>query len=163
MSPLHTGQGEALHELSLSRLIDAPRTRVFRAWTDPQLLARWWGPHGMTTPLCEMQLWVGGLFRTVLRAPDGSEYPSQGVFLEIVAPERIVFTDAFGPGWVPSARAFMTAAVTLEDLHGKTLYTARAWHWSAADRQAHEEMGFHRGWGESLDRLVALVSGPLDD
>ena len=49
------------------------------------------------------------------------------------------------------------------DLHGKTLYTARAWHWSAVDRQAHEEMGFHRGWGESLDRLVALVSGPLED
>lgn len=163
MSLLQSGQGEALHELSLYRLIDAPRSRVFRAWTDPHLLSRWWGPHGMTTALCEMQLWVGGLFRTVLRAPDGSEYASQGVFLEITAPERIVFTDAFGPGWVPSGKAFMTAVVTLDDLHGKTLYTARAWHWSAVDRQAHEEMGFHRGWGESLDRLVALVSGPLDD
>lgn len=163
MSLLQSGQGEALHELSLNRLIDAPRSRVFRAWTDPHLLSRWWGPHGMTTALCEMQLWVGGLFRTVLRAPDGSEYASQGVFLEITAPERIVFTDAFGPGWVPSGKAFMTAVVTLDDLHGKTLYTARAWHWSAVDRQAHEQMGFHRGWGESLDRLVALVSGPLDD
>lgn len=163
MSPLQTGQGTVQHELSISRLIDAPRTRVFRAWTDPHLLARWWGPEGMTTPLCEMQLWVGGLFRTVLRAADGSEYPNQGVFLDIVAPERIVFTDAFGPGWVPSNKAFMTAVVTLDDLQGKTLYTARAWHWSAGDRQAHEAMGFHRGWGESLDRLVALVSGPLDD
>ena len=86
MSPLQTGQGAVQHELSISRLIDAPRARVFRAWTDPQLLARWWGPHGMTTPLCEMQLWVGGVFRTVLRAPDGSEYPNQGVFLDIVAP-----------------------------------------------------------------------------
>ncbi|KJK06138.1 MULTISPECIES: SRPBCC family protein [Pseudomonas] len=150
--------GTVLHELSLSRLIDAPRSKVFRAWTEPDLLAQWWGPNGMTTPLCEMQLWVGGLFRTVMRAPDGTEYPNQGVFLEIVTPSRIVFTDAFGPGWVPSNRAFMTAVVTFEDVQGKTQYTARAWHWSAADCLAHEEMGFYRGWGESLDRLVALVT-----
>lgn len=148
----------APYELSLTRLIDAPRTKVFRAWTEPELLAQWWGPNGMTTPLCEMQLWVGGLFRTVMQAPDGAEYPNQGVFLEIVVPERIVFTDAFGPGWVPSNKAFMTAVVTFEDVQGKTQYTARAWHWSAADCLAHEEMGFHRGWGESLDRLVALVT-----
>lgn len=70
------------------------------------------------------------------------------MFLEIVAPERIVFTDAFGPGWVPSTKAFMTAVVTFEEFHGKTLYTARAWHWNAADCQAHDDMGFHRGWGK---------------
>ena len=116
----------------------------------------------MTTPLCEMQLWVGGLFRTVMQAPDGTEYPNQGVFLEIVPPERFVFTDAFGLGWVPSNRAFMTVVVTFEDAQqGKTQYTARAWHWNAADCLAHEEMGFHRGWGESLDRLVALVTSQM--
>ena len=106
------------------------------------------GPHGMTTPECEMQLWVGGLFRTLMRAPDGSEYPTQGVFLEIAAPRRLVFTDAFGPGWVPSDKAFMTAVISFDEEHGKTRYTARAWHWNAADSRAHEEMGFHRGWGE---------------
>lgn len=163
MSLAPASQGTAQHELSLSRLIAAPRKKVFRAWTEPALLARWWGPHGMTTPECEMQLWVGGLFRTVMRAPDGTEYPNQGVFLEIVAPERIVFTDAFGPGWVPSAKAFMTVQVTLEDVHGHTQYTARALHWSAADCQAHEQMGFHRGWGESLDRLVHLVTQQMPD
>ena len=73
-------------ELSISRLIDAPRSKIFRAWTEPPLLAQWWGPHGMTTPECEMDLWVGGQFRTLMRAPDGSEYPTMGVFLEIVAP-----------------------------------------------------------------------------
>ena len=88
-------------ELSISRVIDAPRSRVFRAWTEPSLLQQWWGPHGMTTPECEMNLWVGGLFRTLMRAPDGAEYPTQGVFLEIVAPRRLVFTDAFAPGWIP--------------------------------------------------------------
>lgn len=158
MSLAPTGYTAAAHELSLSRLIDAPREKVFRAWTEPQLLARWWGPHGMTTPECELQPWAGGLFRTVMRAPDGTEYPNQGVFLEIVAPERIVFTDAFGPGWQPSAKAFMTVVVTFEPVQGRTLYTARALHWSAADCEAHEQMGFHRGWGESLDRLVSLVT-----
>jgi uncharacterized protein YndB with AHSA1/START domain len=120
-------------ELSISRLIDAPRTRIFRAWTEPQLLAQWWGPHGMTTPECEMDLWVGGQFRTLMRAPDGSEYPTQGVYLEIVAPQRIVFTDAFKPGWTEE------------------------------DRQAHEAMGFHDGWGQSLDRLVTLVTEGMRD
>jgi uncharacterized protein YndB with AHSA1/START domain len=100
------------HELVITRLIDAPRERIFAAWTDPKQLARWWGPHGMTTPVCEMDLRPGGVFRTVMRARDGTEYPHAGVFLELVAPERIVFTDAFGAGWQPSAQPFMTAIVT---------------------------------------------------
>lgn len=163
MSLQPAGPATAEHELSISRLIDAPRTKVFRAWTEPELFAQWWGPHGMTTPICEMELWVGGLFHTVLRAPDGSEYPSQGVFLEIFAPQRIVFTDAFRPGWIPSKKAFMTVIVTLDDVHGHTRYTARALHWSATDCQVHEEMGFHRGWGESLDRLVDVVTRKMPD
>lgn len=150
-------------ELSISRLIDAPRRRVFRAWTDPELLKLWWGPHGMTTPECTMQLWPGGVFSTLMRAQDGSEYPSQGVFLEIEAPRRIVFTDAFLPGWVPAAKPFMTGVVTLDDVHGKTRYSASAWHWNEQDQASHEAMGFHQGWNESLDRLVDLVTGPLLD
>ncbi|WP_321367759.1 SRPBCC family protein [Pseudomonas extremaustralis] len=146
-------------ELSISRLIDAPRSRVFRAWTEPALLQQWWGPHGMTTPECEMNLWVGGLFRTLMRAPDGTEYPTQGVFLDIIAPRRLVFTDAFMPGWIPSGKPFMTAEVTLQEVEGdKTLYTARAMHWSLEDKLAHEAMGFHQGLGQSLDRLEALVT-----
>ena len=163
MSIPHAGAQPAAFELSISRLIDAPRTRVFRAWTEPQWLAQWWGPHGMTTPECEMDLWVGGLFRTLMRAPDGSEYPTSGVFLEIHAPQRLVFTDAYAPGWIPSGKPFMTAEVTFDDVDGKTLYTARAMHWSEADRQAHEGMGFHEGWGQSLDRLEALVTSGMPD
>jgi uncharacterized protein YndB with AHSA1/START domain len=144
-------------ELSLSRIVAAPRERVFRAWTTQFPL--WWGPHGMTTPFCEMDLRPGGVFRTVMRAPDGTEYPTKGVFLEVVAPERIVFTDAFGPGWLPDPDAFLTAITTFEDLGGnRTQYTARALHWTVANRKKHEKMGFHQGWGESLDRLVALVT-----
>jgi len=153
----------AAHALSISRIIDAPRQKIFRAWTEPALLVQWWGPHGMTTPECEMDLWVGGQFRTLMRAPDGNEYPTMGVFLEIFAPQRLVFTDAFLPGWIPSGKAFMTAEVLLEELEGKTRYTARALHWSEEDRQAHEAMGFHDGWGQSLDRLETLVTQGMPD
>ncbi|WLH02529.1 SRPBCC family protein [Pseudomonas beijingensis] len=153
----------APYALSISRVIDAPRQKIFRAWTEPGLLAQWWGPHGMTTPECEMDLWAGGQFRTLMRAPDGSEYPTMGVFLEIFAPQRLVFTDAFLPGWIPSGKAFMTAEVLLEEVDGKTRYTARALHWSEEDRQAHEAMGFHDGWGQSLDRLETLVTQGMPD
>jgi uncharacterized protein YndB with AHSA1/START domain len=85
------------------------------------------------------------------------------VFLEIDAPRRLVFTDAFLPGWIPSGKPFMSAEVTFEEVAGKTRYTARAMHWSEADKQAHEAMGFHQGWGESLDRLVTLVTTGMPD
>lgn len=144
-------------ELVLTRIIDAPRERIYHAWT--KQLSQWWGPHGMTTPFVEMDLRPGGEFRTVMRAPDGTEFPTKGVFLEVVENERIVFTDAFDAGWQPSTDIFFTAITTFESLpDGKTKYTARALHWTAADRAKHEKMGFHQGWGESLDRLVTLVT-----
>jgi uncharacterized protein YndB with AHSA1/START domain len=144
-------------ELVLTRIIDAPRERVFATWT--QRLPEWWGPHGTVTTVCEMELKPGGVFRTVMRTPDGTEYPTRGVFLEIVAPERIVFTDAFEPGWRPSRDAFFTAVTTFEALaDARTKYTARALHWTVAKREWHERMGFYQGWGESLDRLAALLT-----
>jgi uncharacterized protein YndB with AHSA1/START domain len=143
-------------ELVISRLIDAPRGRVFKAWTHQ--FSDWWGPHGMTTPVVEMDLRPGGVFRTVMRAPDGTDYPTKGVFLEVVEPERIVFTDAFEPGWLPAPDLFFTAVITLDDVNGKTRYTARALHWTVASREQHEAMGFYQGWGESLDRLALLVT-----
>jgi uncharacterized protein YndB with AHSA1/START domain len=144
-------------ELVISRIIPAARERLFIAWTTE--FRHWWGPHGMTTPFCEMDLRPGGIFRTVMRAPDGTEFPTKGVFLEVVAPERIVFTDAFAAGWMPDADRFFTAITTFEDVGGgKTRYTARALHWTVEDCHRHEKMGFHQGWGESLDRLAALVA-----
>lgn len=144
-------------ELRLTRDIAATPARLFRAWTTQ--LPCWWGPHGMTTPFCEMELRPGGSFRTIMRAPDGTEYPTRGVFLEIVENARIVFTDAYDTGWSPNPDAFFTAITTFEALPGgRTRYTARALHWTAANRQKHEKMGFHHGWGESLDRLIALVT-----
>jgi uncharacterized protein YndB with AHSA1/START domain len=143
-------------ELVIMRIIDAPRPRVFKAWTSQ--FAQWWGPHGMTTPFHEMNLRPGGIFRTVMRAPDGAEYATRGVFLEVVENERIVFTDAFDPGWVPHPNLFFTAITTFADLPGgKTAFTARALHWTAESCVQHEKMGFYQGWGESVERLATLA------
>lgn len=154
-----TAKSEPLseRELVITRIIDAPREKIWKAWTTQ--LQLWWGPHGMTTPFCKMDLRPGGIFRTVMRAPDGTEYPTKGVFLELVEPERIVFTDAYDADWVPASDIFFTAITTFEALPGnRTKYTARALHWTAGNREKHEQMGFHQGWGESLDRLVSLVT-----
>lgn len=146
-------------ELALMRFVDAPPERVFAIWT--RRFREWWGPHGMTTPSCEMELRPGGVFKTVMRAPDGSEYPTRGVFLEVVAGERIVFTDAFDPGWRPHPGIFVTAVTTFERHDAdRTRLTARALHWTEEACARHAAMGFAQGWGESLDRLAALAELP---
>lgn len=142
-------------ELSVSRIIEAPRETAHKVWTDPSLITQWWGPHGMSVPECEMELRPGGTFRLLMKMDD-KEFPSEGVFLD-VSPQRIVFTDAYVRAWIPSRKAFMTCVTTF-DPHGPgTLYTARARHWSAEDRDAHEKMGFHDGWAQMADRFKALV------
>lgn len=146
-------------ELVVARVIDAPRDRVYRTWVTR--LRHWWGPHGTTTTDCEMDLRPGGVFRTVMRAPDGTDHPTKGLFLEVVENERIVFTDAFETGWRPSPGIFFTAIITFEALPGdKTRCTVRAVHWTNEDREKHERIGFHQAWGECLDRLVTLATHP---
>src|SRR5208282_1015543 len=88
-----TATQSAERELVITRIFDAPRELVFKAWTDPRHVAQWWGPKGFTNPVCEMDVRPGGALRIVMRAPDGSEYPMTGIFREIVAPERLVFTN----------------------------------------------------------------------
>ena len=85
---------ELRRELTLTRVFRAPRALVFQAWTDPKHLSQWWGPKGFTNPVCEEDARVGGALRIVMRAPDGAEYPMIGVFREVVAPERLVFTNS---------------------------------------------------------------------
>lgn len=147
-------------ELTLTRIINAPPAQVYTVWTGR--FQEWWGPHGMTTPVCEMDLRAGGVFKTVMRAPDGTEYPTRGTFLEVRPNERIVFTDAFDPGWQPNPDIFFTAITTFEALPGgKTRLTARALHWTAESCARHEKMGFRQGWGECLDRLAGVTLNGL--
>jgi uncharacterized protein YndB with AHSA1/START domain len=145
-------------ELVLTRLIDAPREKLFRAWTDAELLKRWFAPLPYTTPIAELDVRPGGASMIVMRAPDGTDMPLKGIYLEVVKNERLVFTDAYTKAWEPSDKPFMTAIVTFEDEAGKTRYTARVRHWTVADRETHEKMGFHQGWGQCADQLTALVA-----
>jgi uncharacterized protein YndB with AHSA1/START domain len=145
-------------ELVLTRLIAAPRQKLFKAWTDPDLLKQWFAPLPYTTPVAELDVRPGGASRIVMRDPQGNEFPNRGVYLEVVENERLVFTDAYTRAWEPSAKPFMTVILTFADEGGKTRYTARVCHWTVGDREAHEKMGFHEGWGRCTDQLAALVA-----
>ena len=146
------------HELTLTRLIDAPREKVYRAWTEPKLLKQWFVPRPWTISGVSLDVRPGGSSLIVMRDPDGKDYPNRGVYLEVVENEKLVVTDAYTSAWVPSGKPFMKLVLTFEDEGGKTRYTARALHWTEADRKAHEDMGFHQGWSQCTDQQEALVA-----
>jgi uncharacterized protein YndB with AHSA1/START domain len=145
-------------DLVLTRLIAAPPAAVYRAWTDPALIVKWFAPLPWTVPSAATDVRPGGATTVVMRGPDGNEFPSTGVYLEVVPNERLVFTDAYTEAWTPAEKAFMTVILTFEPAAGGTRYTARVRHWSVADREAHEAMGFHQGWAQCTEQLAALVA-----
>jgi uncharacterized protein YndB with AHSA1/START domain len=147
----------ANNDLVLTRLIDAPREKLFKCWTTPELMKQWFVPRPWTLSDVEVDLRPGGSSKVVMRSPEGQEFPNLGVYLEVVPNEKIVFTDAYTEAWVPSEKPFFTGIITFEDEGGKTRYTAVARHWTAEDRKAHEEMGFHEGWGQCADQLAELA------
>ena len=156
-TPSKTTTATEGRDLVLMRVIDAPREKLFKAWTDPELLKQWFAPLPWTTPRVEIDVRPGGSSLVVMRGPDGNEFPNPGVYLEVVKNERLVATDAFTKAWEPSEKPFMTVILIFEDQGGKTKYTARVKHWTIADREAHEKMGFHQGWTICTEQLAALV------
>ena len=145
-------------DLVLDRILDAPSTSIWRCWTEPELLKQWFCPKPWFVSDVRMDLRPGGEFYTVMNGPEGERFENPGVLLEIAEGERLVFTDAFVPGWRPNGKPFMVAEVRFEDAgNGQTRYTARAMHWNAEARKEHEEMGFHEGWGKAADQLEALA------
>lgn len=146
-------------DLVLTRLIPAPRRALWRAWTEPELVKRWFAPKPYTTPVVELDLRPGGSNLIVMRSPDGQDLPNRGVYLEVVPDTRLVVTDAYRSAWVPSEKPFLTVILTFADEAGGTRYTARARHWTLEDRQAHEAMGFEQGWGICADQLTELARG----
>lgn len=148
----------AERELVLTRLIHAPREKLWRAWTEPALICQWFTPAPWSTVAAEVDLRPGGASVVTMRSPEGQEFPNRGIYLEVVPNQRLVFTDAYTCAWEPSDKPFMTGILTFEDESGGTRYTARVRHWSVADREAHEKMGFHEGWGKATDQLAALVA-----
>jgi uncharacterized protein YndB with AHSA1/START domain len=145
-------------DLTISRVIAAPRSRVWRAWADPARLAQWWIPAPATCEVVALDLRPGGAFETRI-SEDGGEYQPHlsGCFLEIVEGERIVFTNALLGGWRPAENPFITAIITLEDHPEGTSYVAHVMHKNNADRAMHEELGFYNGWGTVIEQLAHLV------
>ncbi len=147
--------------LVITRVFDAPRDLVFKAWTDPARLMRWWGPKGFTTPVCKVDLRPGGVFHYCMRSPEGRDYWGRGVYREIVERERIVYTDSFADeegNPVEPTHYGMSAdhppetlvTVTFTEHEGKTKVTLR----HAVPEAVPERAGMQQGWTEMLDRLA---------
>ena len=149
-------------QIIITRIFDAPRELVFKAWTSPEHVAQWWGPKGFTTRVTELDLRPGGKWHYVMIAPDGTAYPVKGVFREIVPLERIVTSDEFDQGFEKIVNADLPRGIVMtavfEDLDGKTKLTLWIMHESIEDRHKHEQMGVIAGWNSSFDCLDEFLA-----
>jgi uncharacterized protein YndB with AHSA1/START domain len=145
-------------DLILTRRMTVSPARVWRAWTEPELLKQWFTPKPVVTREAVIELKPGGRFYTVMVLPDGTEMAGDGCFLVVEPERRLVFTDCLAPGFRPAAEPFFTAEIVLEPDGAGTLYTARAMHANADTRRKHEEMGFHDGWGTAATQLEELLA-----
>ena len=156
---------EQTKDLVIERIFDAPREQVWRAWTDPELFMRWWGPSTFTSPTCRMDVRPGGRYVWSMRDPDGNDYYSAGMFLEVIPPERLVYTDSFAdkdgniipPSVYGMSDAFpteLTVTVTLEDLGKQTKMRTT---FSGMPEGPEKEMTA-AGFNESLDKLTNAVT-----
>jgi uncharacterized protein YndB with AHSA1/START domain len=147
------------NELSISRLINATPGKVWKAWSRPEHLARWWIPHPMECKVIKLDLRPGGGFETRMREGDGDFKPHvEGCFLEVVPEQRLVWTTALAEGWRPTEPWLaLTAIITFAAESEGTRYSARVIHKDAADSRKHEELGFQEGWGKTINQLAAFV------
>jgi uncharacterized protein YndB with AHSA1/START domain len=148
-----TGAGEAQRELTIHRTFDAPRALVFKAWTEPQHLARWSCPRGFTFSENSGDLRVGGAFSASMRSPQGTWHRLRGVYREIVAPERLVFTHTWlDESGQPGPETLVT--VTLAERGGRTeMHFHQGRFDSVASRDGHEQ-----GWSSCFERLAELLA-----
>ena len=152
-------------DLLLERDIDVPPDLVWTVWTTPKHLRHWFVPKPWTITDCEIDLRPGGMCRTVMRSPEGQEFPNLGCYLEVVRFKKLVWTSALAPGFRPmtlsdAAAATcgpfqFTAVISLAPHGNGTRYSALVMHSDESGRKQHEAMGFQEGWGKALDQLVA--------
>jgi uncharacterized protein YndB with AHSA1/START domain len=148
--------GDREKDLVLTRVFDAPREVVFRAWTDPKHLAQWFGPNGFTNPVCEVDLRPGGEWRHVMRGPDGTEYPMTAIFQEVIRPERLVFV-CYVPDKEKSLFEILNT-VNFIAQGGKTKLTLEAKVLKSTPEAAPMLAGMEEGWTQSFERLTKYLS-----
>ncbi len=144
--------------LVITRVFDAPRELVFKAWTDPKHVTQWWGPNEFTNPVCELDVRPGGAIRIDMRGPDGVIYPMKGVFHEIVEPERLVFTSSALEDEKGNPQVAVLTTVTFAEHNGKTKLTLQAVVVKSGPAAAEALAGMEQGWRESLGRLAAHLA-----
>jgi len=157
--------GAVEQELVITRIFDAPREQVWKAWTEPDFVKKWWGPKGFTAPVSKIDLRVGGKYLSCMRSPEGREFWSTGVYKEIVPLERIVCTDSFADekgNVVPATHYGMgqdfplelQVTVTFEEHGNKTRMTLR--HAGIPEGKMTDDT--LQGWGESFDKLAESLT-----
>lgn len=146
-----------LYNMEITRTINATPDRVFAAWTQPDLLKKWFAPKPVETTEAVIYLVRGGRFYTNMKLPDGTMHPTEGCVLDFEQDRRFVITDALTAGWIPAVKPFFTALLTFEPNNGRTEYRAEVRHKNEEDRAAHEEMGFYVGWNAATDQLARLA------
>lgn len=143
------------HELVIERVMDAPASALWKAYTDH--LSEWFCPKPWRAEVVEMDLRAGGRSAVTMYGPDGETMPNEGVYLEVIPERKIVFTDAFTEGWDPAGQPFMVGSFEFEPQGDKTLYRGRARHWNAEAMEQHKAMGFETGWGIVADQWEAVA------
>jgi uncharacterized protein YndB with AHSA1/START domain len=148
-------------ELTISRFINAPPATVWKAWSTPEHLAKWWIPAPIECQVVKLDLRPGGGFETRMRQGGGAFQPHvDGCFLEIVPEARLIFTTVLTEGWHPAEPWLALTAIISFDAEGSgTRYASRVLHKSAADAKKHDDMGFQEGWGTAIAQLAAVVEG----
>jgi uncharacterized protein YndB with AHSA1/START domain len=153
-----TLQRDPRRDLLLERVVDVPPELVWAAWTVPEHVKKWFTPAPWKTIDCEIDLRPGGIFRTVMRSPEGQEIDNIGCILEIVPNRKLVWTVALQPGYRPSDPTFdvptFTAIILMEPHRQGTKYSALTMHKDEESCKAHDRIGFSEGWGKALDQLV---------
>jgi len=149
---------DAKLDLEIVRNVAAPRAKVWRAWSDPEILKQWWCPRPWTTELRAFDLRAGGAFHFYMSGPDGGESDNPALFLEVLPMERIIWTTMLVAGWRPASPELgITAIFSMEDDGAGTRYTARCLHRDPAERDRHAEMGFFDGWGTVITQLEEVA------
>ncbi|MCB2114885.1 MAG: SRPBCC family protein [Rhodobacteraceae bacterium] len=146
-------------DLTLTRHMAVAPERVWRAWTEPDLMRRWFAPAPVETRAAVIDLRPGGRFHVLMVAPDGTEYPNEGCILLVEPGRRLIFTECLTEGFRPVVRPVLplTAEILIEPDGSGTRYTARALHGDAATRDEHAEKGFEMGWGLAAEQLEATA------
>jgi uncharacterized protein YndB with AHSA1/START domain len=152
-------------DLVLERVIDVRPALVWKAWTEPEQICKWFCPKPWWVSECQVDLRPGGQFRTVMRSPEGEAFPNVGCYLEVVPERRLVWTDGLHAGWRPAATpvpgaglpGFFTGFIDIEAHGAGSRYTAIVKHGDEITCKKHADMGFHDGWAAALAQLVELA------